>query len=424
MDSVSVRGWRVRIIFFHLNSQLWVCSGNGGFYPETFNKMKLGVPMMEFRGSGAHMCAKSDVHNRWYRVQGITKTLDSIVCCRRCAHSHNMIRMDLYARVLRDLNTGPTSTLSWVLEYVINLNGPESKAREFEGALLRLLACKSLSFESCRRAWDARRMSTSIGTAVDSQCKAVFNRKKTVSEVGPVSHLVLTQLEALRLTPICAGLKVAGVPSPDLRGNSSPRSRNCTCHNGCTKGCKSIPGRHSFYTEVDLVAHDTVINTVALMELKTRNSDVLENARLWCCNAQLWLTWTMLTYLCMAERSNAYLVIIRPGTNTVTIRNCLRPLVTKTLRNKIPWLSSLCLQMLNCLTPTCVNLRVQARSKTPGSRDEIRVDLDDLCYRNVMFNREKARISEGQFSSNKETSASAKSMQPTQLYPTARTLQS
>ncbi|XP_078807017.1 uncharacterized protein LOC144994151 [Oryzias latipes] len=350
--------------------------------------MMLGKPAIEFRGSSASLQAKAVSHGRWYRVHGITKTLNSISRCRRRARSHNMICVDLYAKFLRHLGRDRWNSLSWVSQHVTNLNAPEDRAREFEGELRRLLSCDSLNFQSCKRAWDRSKLSSSIGNAVDAQCKDVFNGKKAASETGPVSRLLLAQLEALRLNPICAGLKVAGVPTPD-RGGS-------TYHNGCTRGCGPLPGRYSFYTEVDLLAHDTLTDTVALLELKTRNSDVLDNATLWRYNAQLWLTWTMfsLTYPSLAERSNAYLVIIRPGTNTVTIRSCLRPSVTKTLRSKFRWINSLCPQVLNCLTPTCVNLRVQARSK-PSSGSGASVDPEDLCYRNVMFNREKAIVWQG-----------------------------
>ncbi|KAK2813566.1 hypothetical protein Q5P01_000723 [Channa striata] len=167
--------------------------------------------------------------------------------------------------------------------------------------------------------------------------------------------------------------------------------------------CMSVPPgtptKAVVSAEVDLVAHDMVTNTVALLELKTRNNDVLDNATLWRYNTQLWLTWTMfsLTYPSAAERSSAYLVIIRPGTSTVTIRSCMRPTVSKTLRDKFPWLNCLCPQVLNCLTPACVNMRVGTRLNS-GSADGRRrkrsgVDPSDLCFRNMMFNQEKARVS-------------------------------
>ncbi|KAK2844050.1 hypothetical protein Q5P01_010709 [Channa striata] len=713
--------------------------GRRGVPSGTFNTMKLRSPVVEFRNSKARVCARSVADHRWYAVQGITKTLDSIACSRKRARAHNMICMDLFARILRDLNDNPGTSLRWLLEYVVNLNAPESKAADFRSALLRLLKYKALSLKSVRRTWDANRLSPSIGIAVDAQCKDVFNGKKSADEVGPVSRVILTQLQALHLSPICAGLKVAGVPTPDrsgdggggggggrytyhngcvrgcrsLRGRDAfytevdlgccpalrsftktssaswrttgePRSdqkRNLgnavryvfetlcdtgekqreetptragssqkkkkkkrkrqrdpgsaaeegsaepgmrggsgadgaeamlgeprklvtfsmacmakaymngavprasharflrlsrvgrhmflrvktavvhdervraervlfmalcgtdysmtavglgikrlltgavanrelfsswcaqlksslwappdgtreeareppdfhgmavalagftgippkirdkhwtgakcelmfrtlkyvcdlwalkkpqigpeygfsvhddgalhlspicaglkvagvptpdrsgdgggggSCykyHNGCIRGCCSLRRRDAFYTEVDLVAHDMMTNTVALLELKTRNNDVLDDATLWRYNTQLWLTWTMfsLTYPSTAERSSAYLVIIRPGTSTVTIRSCMRPTVSKTLRDKFPWLNCLCPQVLNCLTPACVNMRVGTRlnSGSAGGRRRKRsgVDPSDLCFRNMMFNQEKARVS-------------------------------
>lgn len=371
--------------------------GRRGVPSGTFNTMKLRSPAVEFRNSKARVCARSVADHRWYAVQGITKTLDSIAGSRKRARAHNMICMDLFARILRDLNDNPGTSLRWLLEYVVNLNAPESKAADFRAALLRLLKYKALSMKSVRRAWDANRLSPSIGIAVDAQCKDVFNGKKSADEVGPVSRVILTQLQALHLSPICAGLKVAGVPTPDRSGDGG--GGRYTYHNGCVRGCRSLRGRDAFYTEVDLVAHDMVTNTVALLELKTRNNDVLDDATLWRYNTQLWLTWTMfsLTYPSAAERSSAYLVIIRPGTSTVTIRSCMRPTVSKTLRDKFPWLNCLCPQVLNCLTPACVNMRVGTRLNS-GSADGRRrkrsgVDPSDLCFRNMMFNQEKARVS-------------------------------
>ena len=109
--------------------------------------------------------------------------------------------------------------------------------------------------------------------------------------------------------------------------------------------------RFRLYTEVDLVAHDTVRDNVVLLELKTRNRDILDAVTLRRYNTQLWLTWLMfsLTYPSMAERSAAYLVIIRPGTNQVTIRSCLRPTISQKIRKVFPLLTCFCSQVLNCL---------------------------------------------------------------------------
>lgn len=349
--------------------------------------MKLQDPVIEFRISGGTLCARSTADHRWYKVQGITKTLDTLMCCRKRSSSHNMISMDLFARVVRDVNTNPESSLEWVSEYVRNLNVPDSKGLAFKEALLKLFKSKALTPEACRRLWDRSSMSTVIGVTVDAQCKDVFNGKKTLCDVGPVSRLILTQLKALHLTPICAGLKVAGVPTPDR----FVESESYTYHNRCTQGCKSIPGTRSFYTEVDLLAHDPVKNNIALLELKTRNSDILDRATLWRYNTQLWLTWIMfsLTYPSMAEMSAAYLVIIRPGTNQVTIRRCLRPTVSKSIRNKFPWLKCFCPQVLHCLAPACVNMRVETHSSARETTSWI--DPADLCYRNILFNQEKVK---------------------------------
>ncbi|KAJ8009934.1 hypothetical protein DPEC_G00069310 [Dallia pectoralis] len=354
--------------------------------------MKLNEPVIEFRWTSGTLCARSTADHRWYKVQGITKTLDSMVHHRKPSprHNTNMISMDLFTRVVRDLNANPESSLDWVPEYVVNLNAPEDKGATFKDALLQLFRSRALTPAACRRLWTRSRMSTGIGIAVDSQCKDVFNRKKTTRDVGPVSRLVLMQLEALCLTPICAGLKVASVPRPDMGGKPG----SYTYHNGCTRGCKPIRDPWGFYTEVDLVAHDTVKDTVALLELKTRNNDILDRSTLWRYNTQLWLTWLMfsLTYPSMAERSTAYLLIIRPGTNHVTVRSCLRPTMSKSIRAKFPWLNCFCPQVLNCLAPMCVNMRVETQlASAAARRTDLRVDTSDLCYRNILFNQEKLK---------------------------------
>ena len=353
--------------------------------------MKLQDPAIEFRGSRGDLRAKSTADHRWYRVQGITRALDSITCCRKRSAGHNMINMDLYTRVVKDLNANPDSSLDWLPDYIGNLNAPADKGSAFKEALLRMFRSNALTLEACRRLWNRSRLSTSIGVAVDAQCKDVFNGKKQIHAVGPVSRLVLTQLAALRLTPICAGIKVAGIPRPDKVGVPY------TYHNGCTRGCAAIRDTWGFYTEVDLVAHDTVRGNVALMELKTRNNDILDKATLWRYNTQLWLTWVMfsLTYPSMAERTAAYLVIIRPGTNQVTVRSCLRPTISKSLRSKFPWLNSFCSQVLNCLAPRCVNMRVETQSVFTGS-STWRLDPNDLCYRNMLFNQEKIKTKKPQ----------------------------
>ena len=353
--------------------------------------MKLHEPAIEFRGSPGALYAKSTADHRWYKVQGITKTLESIKCRGTRARRHNMISMAIFTRVVRDLNANPDSSLEWVPEYVRNLNAPnESHGLTLKEALLQLSRAKALTPETCRLLWDRTRMSAVIGTTVDAQCKDVYNEKKTRRDVGPVSRLVLTQLEALRLTPICAGLKVAGVPRPDTHTGVPG---GYTYHNGCMR-CKSIGDTWGFYTEVDMVAHDTVRNNVVLLELKTRNRDALDQVTMWRYNTQLWLTWLMfsLTYPSMAERSAAYLVIVRPGTNKVDVRGCSRPTISHSLRAKFPWLTCFCPQVLSCLTPSCVNMRVETRLACAERCEASWLDETELSYRNMLFNEEKKKM--------------------------------
>lgn len=294
-----------------------------------------------------------------------------------------MICVDLIAKILDDLRRNPSSDLGWVVEYATNMNVSEPKAVDLCHALRCLMKREALSLDSCRRVWDAEHLSACIGNSVDSECKAVFNGTANELEVGPVSRLVLSQLRALLLVPICGGLKVAGLTNPDA-GSLARGVR--TYHNGCTRGCVGLVGEASFYTEVDLVACDTMRNPMVLLKLKTRNKDVLDDATLWRYNTQLWLTWTMfsLTYPSVAERTCTYLIIVRPGTKEVILMNCFRPSVTHALRTKFPWLSALCQHVLNCLTPGCVNMRVGSR-ESRGSRP----NPDDLVYRNILFNEIK-----------------------------------
>ncbi|KAK2812293.1 hypothetical protein Q5P01_000048 [Channa striata] len=168
-------------------AELAPARGRRGVPSGTFNTMKLRSPAVEFRNSKARVCARSVADHRWYAVQGITKTLDSIAGSRKRAH--NMICMDLFARILTRPERQPGTSLRWLLECVVNLNAPESKAARFQGSATEA-----------------------------AQCKDVFNGKKSARRVGPVSRVILTQLQALHLSPICARLKVAGVPTPDRSG--------------------------------------------------------------------------------------------------------------------------------------------------------------------------------------------------------------
>lgn len=354
--------------------------------------MKLPDPVIAFKGTSGALRAKSVSDHRWYKVQGITKVLDTIMCCRSRSRSHNMIIMDLFTRVVSDLNDNPSSSLECVLEYAKYINVPDRKGLELHAAMLQIFKSnKTPSLITCRRLWDRLRVSSSIGVKIDAECKDVFNGKKSKCEVGPVSRLILTQLEALKLTPICAGLKVAGIPSPDANKTGLG---SYTYHNNCAQGCTGLRENWGFYTEIDMVAHDTVTDTIALIELKTRHNDVLDQASLWRYNTQLWLTWMMfsLTYPSVAERSAAYLVIIRPGTNQVTIRSCMKPTISRSMRDKFPWLTCFCPQVLNCLTPACVNMRVATRLAAAEKPTHAWIDPLDLCYRNLIFNEERRRL--------------------------------
>lgn len=214
----------------------------------------LGDAMIEFKTEAGCHYAKASKDNRWYKVQGITRTLDAMTPRNRKKGNHNMINMDLFTRVLQDLHRNPESKLEWLVNYAQSLNVSERKAVELRAGVVRLFASNKVpSVSACRRLWDKTRMSTQIGISVDADCKDVFNGKKRRDEVGPVSQLILAQLEALRLRPICGGLRVACIPSPD---QCSIATRQYTYHNRCTLGCKSIEKDWGFYTEVDMVAYD------------------------------------------------------------------------------------------------------------------------------------------------------------------------
>lgn len=372
----------------------------------------LGNATIEFKTVSGCLHAKSTNDHRWYKVQGITRTLDSMAQHRRRGN-HNLINMDVFTRALQDRHSNPESKLDWVIDYIKQLNVSESKASEFQAGVLRIFTYSKVpSVAACRRVWDKTRMSTHIGVAVDADCKDVFNGKKTKPQVGPVSQLILTQLEALHLRPICGGLRVAGIPSPD---RCSGAKKRYTYHNRCVAGCKGIQPDWGFYTEIDMVAYDTVTNTVALLELKTRHSDVLDKATLWRYNTQLWLTWVMfsVTYPSAAQRSTAHLVIVRPGTNLVRIRSCTKPTVSKSMRRNFPWLTCFCTQVLNCLAPTCVHMRSYNRSDTMYTEDLCsQVNLGDLSHRNICFNEEKKKLKRDKVHSDQQPP-----QQPTQRVP-------
>lgn len=354
------------------------------YTPVSSCTIQLRKAAVQFTAASGPLYAKSVNHRHWYRVRGITKTLASVTCNYKQISGYNMIVMDLLAKITKDLTANPNSSLDWVPEYAVNLNMQRDKGLALRESLLRAHGLGDLNLETCRRIWDKHGLSSCIGRTVDAQCKAVFNGKSSLDAAGPVARLVVTQLAALHLKPVCGGLRVAAIPNPDV---DSQVQGTYTYHNRCTLGCTGIRDGWGFYTEVDLVAHDTERNETVIIELKTRNNDTLDRATLWRYNLQLWLTWVMfsLTYPSMAERSAAYLVIIRPGTNRVTVRSCFKPTLSKTLRGKFPWLCCFCPQVLNCLTPNCFHSRV----KVAASRRPVRPDPMDLCYRNHMFEKEK-----------------------------------
>lgn len=352
---------------------------------------KLDRPAIQFRYTGGIFYARSELDHRWYKVRGITHSIASLVTKRRCMSATcNMIVMNLYVKMLERRRQQKaediTSVLFWLREYFVNLNVPDHKTAQLVSAFASLIKKKRIpGFSACKRLWDTHRVSACIGVTVDLECKDVYNGKKIKENVGPVSRLILTQLEGLLLQPLCGGVKVAGIPRPDrvLDGGY-------TYHNNCVKGCRSLTSSSSFYTEIDLIAHDTVSNNIVLLELKTRHNDILDKISLLRYNTQLWLSWLMfsLTYPSMAMQTAAYLVIIRPGTNHVTIQRCVKPYLSKRLKRRFPWLCCFCPQVLNALTPTCISTRPSRRVRNNGL-----FDATDLCYRNMLFNQHKNGVS-------------------------------
>ncbi|KAJ8411160.1 hypothetical protein AAFF_G00171660 [Aldrovandia affinis] len=128
---------------------------------------------------------------------------------------------------------------------------------------------------------------------------------------------------------------VANVPRPD--GGSWP----LTCHNGCTRGCAGIREGWGCYTEVDLLGRDTVTGKTVILELKTMSVSSMNKS-----------------------------IRTRPGSSHVTVLNCFRPTVTKTLVSQFRWLRCFCEQVFACLTPNCVNSRVEIRPKVDNSQGE------------------------------------------------------
>lgn len=364
--------------------------------------MKLNAPVIHFKVECNSQWAKVDHDGDWYKVHGITKTLGKICgYAKYKKNSTNMITMDLYRRIVADIHQKgdvESAKLKWLVPYLTTLNVPGRDAVTFHKALVRSIASPGFGPETCRRQWDSLRLSVRIGITVDSECKLAFNDPSVENgQLGPVTRLVLAQLEALGLRRVRAGVKVANLLRPD-RSTRKPH----TYHNRCERGCRKIKANWGCYTEVDMVAYDPVTKKFVLLELKTRNSDVVDRRTLWRYNAQLWLTWMMfsLTYPSMVYRTTAYLVVVRPGTNHVEIKSCFRPTISRSVKTYFPWLTCLCPLVRDCLTPFCSNMRVE----TTMSRDVCRrttritaqrrepVDVKDLCYRNLKFNEAKREI--------------------------------
>lgn len=328
--------------------------------------MKLNTPVISFRSENNIRWGNVDRDGRWYRLQGITKTLGRINgYAKEKKNATNMITMDLFQRIvacIREKGDDNRVKLEWLLPYLKNLNVPSREAVRFHKAICRTIASPGFGAETCRRLWDSLRMSVAIGITVDCQCKLAFNDPScSIDQLGPVTRLVLAQLEALGLERVAAGVKVANIPRPDR--SAVPY----TYHNKCKLGCSRIRSDWGFYTEVDMIAYDPMTRKFVLLELKTRNSDVIDGGTLWRYNVQLWLTWMMfsMTYPSMVYNTTAYLVIVRPGTNHVEIKSCFRPTVSRSMRIHFPWLTCLCPLVRDSLTPFCANMRIE----TTVSRD-------------------------------------------------------
>lgn len=364
--------------------------------------MKLNTPVIHFKAECNVQWARVDRDSDWYKMQGITKTLSKFCGYTKYKkNSTNMITMDLFRRIIADIHRKggvERVKLEWLVPYLTTLNVPDHDAVRFHKAMARTIMSPGFGAETCRRLWESLHLSATIGIVVDFQCKLAFNNSTVeICELGPVTQLVLAQLEALGLQRVCAGVKVANLPRPD-QSSCKPH----TYHNRCKRGCRKIRANWGFYTEVDLVAYDPMTKKFVLIELKTRNSDVIDRRTLWRYNAQLWLTWMMfsLTYPSMVYHTTAYLVVVRPGSNHVEIKSCFRPTISRSMKTYFPWLMCLCPLVRDCLTPFCSNMRIettvsrntyQSRRRLAVRRREP-VDKKDLCYRNLKFNEAKREI--------------------------------
>ena len=320
--------------------------------------------------------------NKWYKVRRITEGLTKKY--KRKSKHQNMISLNLFFSVINDLSTHPDSQLQWLpnhMENIFSIN--KEQAHIFQQEVLARWQASALTVISAEQVWNKLDLSNDVDYSIHQDCKEVFNGKKTELQVCKVARLILTQLAALKVNRFEGGVKVASIPKPDIRESNHLQNVARTYHNRCSKGCKGIQEDWCSSNEVDMVGYDTVTNKTVLFELKTMNSDLLDEETLACYNCQLWLTWMMfsLTYPSIAEDTLGYLVIVRPGASHITILNCYRPTITRALREKFPWINCFCPQVFQCLTPNCVNKRVMRRGRKPKITDN-----RDLSYRNHLFN--------------------------------------
>ncbi|KAK2814610.1 hypothetical protein Q5P01_000063 [Channa striata] len=173
-------------------------------------------------------------------------------------------------------------------------------------------------------------------------------------------------------------------------------ARRYTHHNGCARGCRRCAGRRRLLHGSGPGGprhgdkHRRAAGTQDQEQRRPgrRHPVALQHAAV----ADL----TMFSPRTRARSDPARTGDNQTRTSTVTIRSCMRPTVSKTPRDKFPWLNCLCPQVLNCLTPAMRNMRVGTRLNWPADgrrRKRSGVDPSDLCFRNMMFNQEKARVS-------------------------------
>ena len=320
--------------------------------------------------------------NGWYKAHRITEGVKKKL--KRQPRLKNMISLNVFYRVINDLGTRRDSRLLWLPGHMKSIFGVKAAhSRVLQGELLARWQTSALTPISAEQVWNKLDLSTEVDNAVRRDCRDVFNGIKTERLVCNVAALILARLSALKVDRYEGGVRVASIPRPDQRKPNNVQNVRRTYHNRCSNGCKGIQEDWCSSAEVDMVGHDTVTNTTVLFELKTRDSDVLDDRTLARYNCQLWLTWMMfsLTYPSIAERTLGYLIIVRPGANHVTILNCYRPTITKALRERYPWITCFCPQVFRCLTPSCVNKRVMRRGRRPSNTDH-----RDLSYRNYLIN--------------------------------------